>query len=171
MTDMKKAFDLALQTEDEGYRLYTEALKKSTHPLGREILVFLANEELKHTRIIKRITVKLAAGRPFDRADIDSDAMKGETIFTAALKNPDARLKGGQNDLDVLQAGVRFETDGIAYFAEAASKAVNPEEKKFFETMAREERAHKRLLESSIEYLENPQGWFDRDSRIILDGA
>jgi rubrerythrin len=147
------------------------ALEKSTHPLGREILSFLAKEELKHTATIKRIMEKIEAGGAFDKADFDLDAKSGETIFTRALDQPDSRLAGNGDDIDVLKEGIRFETEGIAFFQKAAAQATNPEEKRFYEMMVREERAHKELLQSSIEYLENPESWFERQQPIILDGV
>ncbi|MCZ7587212.1 MAG: hypothetical protein M5R36_29875 [Deltaproteobacteria bacterium] len=168
---MDDAYRIALQTEDDGYQLYVRALERSTHPLGRDILDFLAREELKHTAIIERIVSKITAGGRFEKEDFTLDARRGETIFSEALKNPEARLPGTADDLAVLREGLRFETEGIAFFAKAAEAAANPEERRFYEAMAREERAHKKLLESSIEYLENPDVWFERDASIHLDGA
>ena len=168
---MQTAYDIAVKTEDDGYRLYTQALERSTHPLGREILAFLAKEELKHAAIIRQMTAKLAGGGRYERSDITSDAKSGETIFSSALKDPQAHIQGAEGDIETLRTAVQFETYGIAFFAKAAQNASNPEEKKFFEAMSREERAHRQLLESGIEYLENPEAWFDRDAHIHLDGA
>ncbi|MCC6158436.1 MAG: ferritin family protein [Deltaproteobacteria bacterium] len=165
------AYKIALQTEDDGYNLYMTALERSTHPLGREILAFLAKEELKHTATIKKIVSKIQEGGAFDEKDFDLDATAGETIFTRSLDRPDSRLVGSADDLAVLKEGVRFETEGIAFFQKAADTTANPEEKKFYLAMVREERAHKELLESSIEYLENPESWFERQQPIILDGV
>lgn len=171
MDELKSAYALALQTEDEGHKLYAEAAQKATHPLGKDILSFLAGEERKHSIVIKKIMDKIAAGEKFSMTDFDLDASAGKTIFSEAIAKPEARIPGKADELEALKAGIRFENEGIAFFNNAAKKTENPEAKRFFETLAREERSHKALLLSSIEYLENPETWFESQGPIILDGV
>ena len=174
MDELVKAYDLAIKTEEEGYELYRSGVRRSQHPFGKEILDFLAKEELKHKAIIKRVMGDIIEGKRARADDAESlglSAMEGKTIFTEALKNPDAKIPGEADDLAILKAGVEFEEKGMTFFAEAAKNTDNEEAKRFFEIMAREEKAHKALLLSSIEYLESPETWFESQNPIILDGG
>ncbi len=173
MSDLKRAYDLAIKTEEEGYTLYRNGVERSKHPFGKDILRFLAKEELKHKSIIKKVMTGIIDGQesPKDAKTMGLDAMEGKTIFSEAINNPEAKFPGEADDLAVLKAGVEFEDKGIKFFAEAAKNTENAEARRFFEIMSREEKAHKALLLSSIEYLESPETWFESQNPIILDGV
>jgi rubrerythrin len=74
------------------------------------------------------------------------------------------------DDIGALKKGIDFEAAGSKFYADLAEACDNPEEKKFFTFLSQIEREHMLSMQDSLFYLEDPEGWFERSERAVLDG-
>jgi len=47
-----EAVRLAMQMEDDGYKMYIEGAEKTTNPLGKKMLLSLARDEEAHKKMV-----------------------------------------------------------------------------------------------------------------------
>ena len=76
------------------------------------------------------------------------------------MQNPDKMV-------EALEFALRFEREGKEFF----EKEADPLEKRFYLTLATEERGHFLLILDSYDYLSDPSGWFAQKERSLLDGG
>jgi rubrerythrin len=88
-----------------------------------------------------------------------------ENIFAKAMATLDEKVKGTTTDIEALKMAVEMEDQGIKYYQSKADTTDDPFEKKFYHLLTREEGEHFISLLDTIEFLEDPQGYFSQLER------
>ena len=91
------------------------------------------------------------------------------SVFEQLGGNPPKEVSEGE--LAALKHALEVEARGRGMYEELASNAPSEPEKAFYERLGGEEVAHVKIIEDSIEYFEDPEGWFQRHEHGGLDGA
>jgi rubrerythrin len=89
--------------------------------------------------------------------------MPADTIQTLFSKRESevagvASATGGEKD--AIQTAMEMETASFELYGEAAGKASDEKTKQLFERLSEEENQHYRMLENTLQYLEDNQEWF-----------
>jgi rubrerythrin len=170
MTDNRiEALRQALKMEEDGKAYYEEALNRVESKLAREVFRYLIKAEIKHVKKIERLYASLEETGKWPDVVLTRD--RGETvdnIFAKALANLDEKVKGTTTDIEALKMAVEMEDQGIKYYQSKADMADDPFEKKFYHLLVREEGEHFISLLDTIEFLEDPQGYFSQLERGTL---
>lgn len=170
MTDNRiEALRQALTMEEDGKAYYEDALNRVESELAGDVFRHLIKAEIKHVKKIEQLYASLEETGKWPDVVLTRD--RGETvdnIFAEALANVDEKVKGTTTDIEALKMAVEMEDQGIKYYQSKADMADDPFEKKFYHLLVREEGEHFISLLDTIEFLEDPQGYFSQLERGTL---
>ena len=167
-----KALQTALDNEAWERNFYLKHSERTNHPLGKSMFKTIAEDESEHYQRILELQRKLEeAGKWPD----DLPLVVKETPIRSVLKKVvEAVGTGAQADSDDVEAvkiAIEFETKGEKFYQALHDSVEDPKEKFFFGMLADLEREHRISLEDTLEYFQDPEGWFRMKERHHLDGA
>ncbi len=166
---MIEALRRALKFEDDGVAYYQKALEGSSDPLAIDILKTLRDEEIKHKKRIRSIHDRVTAGKTWVNEPTGNPMPSFSNVFEKlGHEIPEGSTK---SELAALTHALDIEASGRSMYQELARKAPSAPEREFYERLGNEEGEHLDILGDSIEYFEDPQGWFRRNEKGGLDGA
>ena len=178
MADLKKsleALNLALRTEEEGYKLYKAGAEQSENEFVKKILQQLFKDELMHMDLIKRFYAILNESGGWSQLSEEEKKYKGlgeeiNTIFSEALEG----MKSGKEevsdkDLEVYQKAIEFEKKGVEMYTKMYSENQDEQAKKFYAFLRDMEQDHADVLDNTYQYLKNPDSWYLQQEGWTMD--
>jgi len=163
-----KTLQLALKMESDGRNFFLEAKEKASHPLAKKTFQSLADWELEHMKIIERFHVSLKNRDKWESVQ-GLQLKKGEairafkTIFEELREEIDRTVPADADDLETYRMAIGIEDKLASFYQKLAREAANEGAKLFYEFMVDQEREHHRILDNSLQLLENPAQWFERE--------
>lgn len=163
----------AISMERDGKRYYLLCANKVKNEFGKKLFEKLAEYEDLHIKKIEEVYQKLKEDKKLEFITSTGGDIKRlrENIFKEAIKSLDKNIKPDADDLFALKEGMRLEEKSEEYYNTLAKETENIFEKRFYLTLAYEERGHYLLLFDSLEYLTNPESWFILHEKHTLDGG
>lgn len=169
MVDLKKsleALNLALKTEEEGYKLYKAGAEQSKNEFVKSIFQQLFKDELMHISLIKRFYAELNQSKTWmqlSAAEKNYQSIKEKmpTIFSHTLE----KVKAGKetlsdNDLKVYQNAIEFEKNGVKMYSQFYQETTDEKAKKFYAFLRDMEQEHADVLDNAYQYLKDPNAWY-----------
>ncbi|MFQ5809131.1 MAG: ferritin family protein [Armatimonadota bacterium] len=160
---------LALKTEHDGYRFYVDAAGKSGSALAKATFEGLAAAEMMHIEVIQMYhdAFRAEGGVPEagslpERPDLPK---RIATIFSYAAKTLDATVAEAADDTSAYQKALEFERKAYEMYRDMGAKTEDESAKAFCEFMATEEDDHYKLLDETLQYLNEPADWFAKYER------
>lgn len=147
MFSAREIYHLAIQIEKNGEKFYREALEKISNSFLRELIVWIADQELEHQKWFSE-----RKGILEDKAD-DLDL---EETGNAVLQNilgdqsfslKEADLSGMHSVEDLLRLAVEFENDSILFYEMIGSFIDDKETSEKLQEIIKEEKHHIELLQ------------------------
>ncbi len=168
-----EVLQLAVRMEAEGKEFYQKASQKSSNKLAKELFQHLANEEDVHRKKFEEIYEALKRGQNWPDVGPPSEKKgKGlKSLFTEATKALGSKIKVAESELEAIKIAMDMEIKSYDLYHSRSEESTLPVEKRFYETLAGEEREHHLALLDSYEYLSDPTGWFTKSEHWSLDGA
>ena len=77
-------------------------------------------------------------------------------------------MKPTSDDLKAIETAIQIEKDGLAFYTEAAKQTDDPNGKKMFQSLARDEAAHLRLFEDARQALLERGEWLSPEEVAAL---
>ncbi len=167
-----EVLQLAVRMEVEGKEFYQKASRKSSNKLAKELFQQLATEEDIHRKKFKEIYKALK--RRQNWPDVEPPSEKGEKIkslFAEATKALGSNFKVAESEFEAIKIAMDMEVRSYNLYYSRSKESTLPVEKRFYQTLAGEERGHHLALLDSYEYLSDPAGWFTKKEHWSLDGA
>ena len=167
-----EVLQLAVRMEVEGKEFYQKASQKSSNRLAKELFQHLASEEDIHRKKFEGIYEALKKGQNWP--DIEPPREEGKrlkSLFAEATKALGSKSKVARSELEAIQIAMDMEIKSYNLYHSRSEESTLPVEKRFYETLAGEERGHHLALVDSYEYLSDPAGWFTKKEHWSLDGA
>jgi len=156
-----EALQLAIQMEVEGEEFYQQASQKSSNKLAKELFQKLANEEDIHRKKFEEVYEVVRKGQDWPDVDPPSEKAKNlKSIFAEATKEIGSRIKVAESELEAVKIAMDMEIKTYDLYRSRSEQSTLPREKRFYQTLAAEERGHHLALLDSYEYLTDPAGWF-----------
>ena len=143
--------DYAIQMERDGYEFYLQSAQKQKDEAARRMLEILADDEKRHEEILKG----MRQGKASMIASKKFAGIKNVFQKLAAAKQPFINENGCLSD--VLRQGVQIEARSVELYRKNAAKTADAAEKEIWQKLQAEEEKHKKLLELTLEYVDNPQ--------------
>jgi rubrerythrin len=164
-------YTFAMQMEKDGETYYRELGKKSQHAGLKKIFTMLADEEVKHFEIIKRLREK--AGLP---EVVDSKVL-------TEVKNIFEEMRAGKlsfapgYSIDTTEATNAYmkardiEEKSRKFYLEKAEEAVDKQSALLLKMLAREEDKHYRIMDNLVEFVSKPEpgNWLENAEWHHLD--
>ena len=156
-------FRIALNIEREGKKFLLEAAAKTAHPVAKRPFEDLASEEDIHAAKIQRMYQAIA-----DTGEsIDPDADAGEARekikqFNERLAELKDSVKATDRDIEAYRTALEMEQDTEEFYIEKMKETDDENIKRIYRYLVAEEAAHTTMLQSCLNFLENPGGWFDK---------
>ena len=149
-------FEFAMQMEKDGESYYRELADSANNEGLNRILNFLADEEVKHFNIFKR----MAGGKV--------EALPASTLMTD-VKNIFVEMKerGESFDFDVEKQVAYYrkaqdlEKKSENFYADKAKESTDEKERDILMQIADEEKRHYFVLENIIEFVNKPNRWLE----------
>jgi rubrerythrin len=167
-----EVLQLAVRMEIEGKEFYHKASRKSSSKLAKELFRQLANEEDVHRKKFEEIykTFKRMQNWP----DVEPPSEKGrklKSLFAEATKALDSKFEVAESEFEAIKIAKDMEVKSYNLYHSRSKESTIPMEKRFYETLAGEERGHHLALLDAYEYLSDPAGWFTKKEHWSLDGV
>jgi rubrerythrin len=167
-----EVLQLAVRMETEGKEFYQQASQKSSNKLAKDLFQHLANEEEIHCKKFEGIYDTLKKGQNWP--DVEPSSEKGQrlkSLFFEATKAMGSKTTVAKSELEAIKIATDMEIKSYNLYHSRSEESTLPVEKRFYETLAGEERGHHLALVDSHEYLSDPAGWFTKSEHWSLDGA
>lgn len=166
------ALETALQMEVEGKEFYQKTGQKSVSPLVQELFENLAAQEEVHYRRVKGVHAAVKAGNKWPEKESTFNRPRSlQSVFKEAIEKMGAHFEAPSAEIEALKMAMNMEDKSYSFYRNREEEAVSSAEKAFYKALTGEERVHYLTLQSSHEYLSNPQGWFTMKERWSLDGV
>jgi rubrerythrin len=163
-----EALQTAIQMEVDGKKFYQSASRASTNEGGRKLFQMLAEEEDIHRRKFEEIYQTLRTWQSWPSVDLSSASpAEFHSVFAGASKD----IHPADAELTAVQTAMDMENKTYDFYKERAAAFSFVAEKKFYESVAGQERMHHAVLLDYYEYLKNPVDWFTMKERHSLDGG
>jgi rubrerythrin len=168
---MLKALQDAIQMEVEGRQFYLEAAKKVQNEGVRRILEYLAESEVYHIEKSQEIYQNLQKENRWTEELAEFKPPKSEPYACVMALTKAGEGVGGKDDLEALRTGIKMEECSIDYYTKLAKETDIPLARRFFMSLAHEERGHYMMLLDMHNYLSDPADWFYVHQMSHTDGA
>ncbi len=152
-------FEFAMQMEKDGEAFYRKMADNAGNNVIKNVLLDLADDEVKHYNIFKR----------FRDGDLSgAEMMKDSTKVMEKAKNVFQQIadSGDQPNFSGEVVTAWKEAQGIEkksedFYREKASDENRPEVQKTLNLIADEEHKHWTLIENVLHFLERPKQWLE----------
>ncbi len=161
----------AIQMEVEGRQFYLEAAKKVKSTGVREIMEYLAESEMYHIKKFNEIYQSLQKDPNWTESLAEFKPPHHEPYVCVMAMTKEDQGSGGQDDLEALRTGLKMEQCAIDYYTKLAKETSYPLARRFFMSLAHEERGHYLNLLDMHNYLTDPADWFYVTQMSHVDGA
>lgn len=162
----------ALNMEVQGKEFYSKASQESNNRLAKELFARLADEEDLHRKRFEEVYETLKRGQSWPEVEPPCDAGRTlKSLFAEATAALGSKIEVAESELEAIKLAMDMEAKSFTLYNSRGEESTFPVERRFYESLAAEERGHRLALLDSYEYLKDPAGWFTRSERWSLDGA
>ncbi|MDR3567684.1 MAG: ferritin family protein [Syntrophobacteraceae bacterium] len=151
MFTASELFELAVRVEENGERFYRDALKKTKPGLVKDLLVWLADQEVEHKNTFARIKEMVAGQTEQDPAlmSLGRDVLVG-AMGRHAFSLDELEIDSIRDEEEILRAALVFEEDTLIFFDFIAPFVSDRSISAMLDTIKAEERHHKQALLDKI---------------------
>jgi rubrerythrin len=147
-------FAYALQMEKDGEQFYHEIAQKTNNKGLRTILTMLADEEVKHYRVIENM-------RQDKYQMTETTVLDNARNIFIEMKEQGQTFEPAQEQTELYRKAQEIEKRSQQFYQEKAGQTDKDDQKKLFERLAEEEQKHYFLLENIIEFVSRPKLWLE----------
>lgn len=160
------ALEMAMKMETDAISFYTEAARKTVHPIGKKMFMAITDDEKQHLAMISQIL----KGLDITPADV-TPLKKVKTIFEAMKGDMMRKAEATHDELEAFKMAMKMEKEGVAFYQETLSASKKEKERRLLERLIEEERQHYSIFANTCQFLENTGSWFLWEERGILEGG
>ena len=147
-------YDFAMQMEKDGETYYRELAGKCGNKGLTNILNMLADEEVKHYEIIKRMkskTPKIA----------DTKILENVKNVFAKMKDQKEGFNFNASQKEFYRKAQELEKQSEDFYASKSKETEEKDKKESFTKLAEEEKRHFVILDNIIEFIARPESWLE----------
>ena len=167
-----KSLETALDNELWERNFYLKHSERTSHPLGKSMFKTIAEDESEHYQRILELHRKLTeAGKWPEDLPLTVKKTPVRSVLKKVVDAVGTAAQADSDDVAAVKIAIDFETKGEKFYQALHDAAEDSREKAFFGMLAGLEREHRLSLEDTLEYFEDPEGWFLMKEKHHLDGA
>jgi len=174
MTDaLHTAIENAIDAEIRIRDFYLSAVGKVESDLSRDVLKFLAAQEMRHIADIqdfhKSIDGALIQFNLDERiAVVTRD--KAREFFGQHRKDFEATVDASPHDVEIYRLALAMEKNGYTFYHTQAQAAVDERARRLFSFLEAEEIEHYELTENISAFFLDPVGWNTKEEKWFFEG-
>jgi rubrerythrin len=166
------ALEVALQNEMREREFYLRNAQRTKNPLGKAIFQHIGDEELEHYERLKELhKIWESKGDWPETVPLKVKDTLVKDILLDMLKKAEEIPEGDADDLEAIRIAIDFEASGAKHYATIRDHITDPQEKQFFDLLAKIEHAHYLSLKDTEEFLTDPVSWYQQKEHHGFDGA
>ena len=159
---VKDAIKTAIQMEKDGYSFYKKAAAQTTSNMGKSIFESIANDELLHLEIFKKMFNDIVGKDEWNELVNSSKKYSNINVFPKNLKeaagaNPDV------NEIDALRIAMDSEKEAIDYYIKISNNLKDDQVKDIINEIIEQEKNHYKIFEGEFNHINTTGYWFDLD--------
>lgn len=167
-----KALEVALNNEAREKAFYLKHAKRTSNPFGRLMFESIAKDEDEHYQRLEELHGKLKdKGKWPETIPLKVKGTDMKSILKKAVESVDTSAKADTDDLEAVKIAIDFETKGEQFYRNLRDSVDDPTEKEFYSVLAAMEREHRLSLEDTLDYFQDPEGWYRMKEKHHLDGG
>ena len=163
MTELENVLKLAIASEIEAGKLYTEAASKTANPNNKQVYLWLAREEMGHQTLLsaelshykkeggfisKKKVKDAAISTPIERSEFPS--------FVKPAKKSDATLA----EEEIIKKAMKAEAEASGFYKDLAEKTSDIEGKVILNELSQIEKGHLEFLAEELKWINEGGGMF-----------
>ena len=148
-------FEFGMQMEKDGEQFYRELTARAGSKGLALILGKLADAEVEHYNILKKMSEDLDPG--LAETDLLTDV---KNVFSR-MKTEEKGFDFNASQVDLYRKAQELEKKSEAFYQEQSAAAVSDVHKDIFDRFAAEEQKHVVILENIIEFISRPDSWLE----------
>lgn len=141
-------YEYAMKVEKDGELYYRNLAEKSSDVGLKKIFTLLANQEVKHYNVLK----KMSGQDEFCVSDYET--FDDEKTIYETLEENKGRLQFPIEEVQYYEEAISHEEDMSNYYLEKAAQSNNDAEKHILTQIAHEEAKHKIILQDILDYIQ-----------------
>ncbi len=150
-------YTFAMQMEKDGETYYRALAEKSKNIGLKKIFTMLADEEVKHYEIIKRLREKVALPPAID-SDVLADVKNiFEEMRAGKLKFEPGYAVDTTDETIAYRKARDVEEKSRKFYLEKAEETTDPQAVLLLKMLAREEDKHYRIMDNLVEFVSKPE--------------
>lgn len=159
-------FEFALQLEKDGEDYYRKLASESKTEGLRKIFTMLADEEVKHAKVIKAIRDKIRETQFEDSPLLDNVS----NVFQNMKETKQPLHIDATTETEKYRKAMDIEEMSRDFYQEKADKTDNSHRHELFLKLAAEEAKHLRIMENIVEFVSRPEpgNWLENAEWIHL---
>ena len=147
-------FEFSIQMEKDAEALYRKMAEASPVEGIKKVLLMLAEDEVRHRVAIENLQKKVKV------EPAEGVALEIKTVFDE-MKQDEGLMSISVDAVEDYQKAVDIEKRGMEFYKEKFAEADDPESKKLFEVLMRQETYHHRTVENLLEVVQRPEWWVE----------
>ena len=163
MAVKEESIQLAIDLEQEGNEYYTKHARETTNPVSKKVLESLADQELEHIRVVKKIAEgKSVASEEMKSVDLESVTREVFEEFSGAEKE-----SWKEEDTSIYDHALDLEEKLYNLYKDLKNDSENEEEEEFFDALMNEENKHYESLANVLYYYTDHERWMSESEGEI----
>ncbi|MBM9604961.1 ferritin-like domain-containing protein [Desulfopila inferna] len=161
----------AMQMEKDGELYYRELAEKSKSEGLRKIFTMLAEEEIKHFKIVKDLREKTGLSEVVDTAILSDVKNIFEEMREGNLAFEQGLYVDTTEETNAYRKARDIEESSKDFYLEKAEESVGQPAELLFKKLAREEDKHFRIMDNIVEFVSRPEpgNWLEDAEFYHLD--
>ncbi len=159
-------FEFAMQMETDGRKYYLDQAEKTDHPLLKKILLEMADDELKHYNLFKRLLEGDAA--EYEEAKKTTIVASTKNIFQT-MKDEGTEFSSDENTVNIWAQASEVEKKAEAFYREKVGETDDANAKNILNRIADEEHMHWMTIDNVISFLNKPEQFLENAEWSNLD--
>jgi rubrerythrin len=152
--------DYAMKMELDGKAFYEKSAAQMTVPELKNILLQLAEEELKHFHFFKQMKEGLTPEAPTQVTSLNSTLLNTKNLFQQLAEQGKQNSFGDQARAIWTEA-LKIEERAEKAYRDEAAKESDPTRKMLLTQIADEEKTHVYLVDNILSFMADPGGFMD----------
>lgn len=156
-------YKYAMQMELDGRHYYLDLAEKAGNQGLKNILTMMADSEAKHYNVI--LKMQKSEKTPYST---DTEILtNAKNIFTKMKVEKELDVNVSQ--VELYKKALQIEMDSEKFYREKADEEDDPHKKEILLKLAEEEKSHCFLLENIIDFVSQPDTWFENPEWYHID--
>ncbi len=147
-------FEFSIQMEKDAEALYRKMADATPVEGIKKVLLMLAEDEVHHRIAIENLQKKLKV------EPAEGVALEIKTVFDE-MKQDKGLMDISVDAVQDYEKAVEIEKRGMEFYKEKFAEADDPESKKLFEILMRQETYHHKTVENLLDVIRRPDWWVE----------